>query len=337
MIPKTKIVATVGPASSDYTILRKMVLAGLDVVRINFSHGRLDEWNKTVELTRKINKKYHRAVRLLGDLEGYRIRVGRLKNPIELKKRKIYYFTKETILGEKELIPFDYQQDIKDIKRGQYIYLDDGNLCLVVEGYKGDLLKTRVIVGGLLKERKGINIPSAKLRFAGITSKDRDDIRFCIENDFDYIAQSFVRDKVDILRIREQIPQGHGVKIVAKIENIEAIKNLEEILEVSDGLMIARGDLGVTCPIYKVAILQKEIIKKAKSKKRFVITATQMLESMTENMRPTRAEVSDVTNAVIDGTDFVMLSAETAVGKYPVEAVKMMNEIIKATERYLKR
>ncbi|MCM8791590.1 MAG: pyruvate kinase [Candidatus Omnitrophica bacterium] len=337
MIPQTKIIVTLGPASGSYKVLRKMILAGLDVVRINFSHGRLDEWIKVIGLVRKINKKYRRAIKFLGDLEGYRIRVGRLKNPIELKKRKIYYFTKEAVLGEGNLIPFDYRQDIKDIKKGQFIYIDDGNLCLVVEGYKGDFLKTRVVVPGILKERKGINFVSTELRFKGITPKDRRDIQFCIENNFDYIAQSFVREKDDILKIKELVPLGHKVRIVAKIENPQAIKNIDNILDVSDGLMVARGDLGVTCPIYEVAILQKEIIKKAKLKKRFAITATQMLESMTENIRPTRAEVSDVTNAIIDGTDFVMLSAETAIGRYPVEAVRMMNEIIKATEIYLKR
>jgi len=337
MIPKTKIIATLGPASNSYSVLRKMVLAGLDVVRINFSHGNYEDYLKEIKLIRKINEKYRRAIKILGDLEGYRIRVGNLKRPIELKKHKIFYFTNRDIVGEKEIIPIDYGYSLKEIKKGSFIYIDDGNLCLKVEGYKDSLLKAKVLVGGILKSHKGINIPGLKLRFKGLLKKDKKDIQFCIENNFDYIAQSFVRDKADILRIKKLLPQKSTLKLVAKIESSIAIKNLDAILDVSEAVMVARGDLGVSCPIYEVAILQKEIIKKAKLKNKPVIVATQMLESMTENIRPTRAEVSDITNAILDGADFLMLSAETAVGKYPVESVKMMNEIIKVTENYLKK
>ncbi|MCM8801236.1 MAG: pyruvate kinase [Candidatus Omnitrophica bacterium] len=337
MIPKTKIIATLGPASSSYTVLRKMVLAGLDVVRINFSHGKSEEYLERIRLVRKINEKYRRAVKLLGDLQGYRIRIDKLKKPVELKKRKIIYFTQKDIVGEDNIIPFDYKGSLRDIKKGSFIYIDDGRLCLVAQGFRGKLLKAEVLTGGLLLEHKGVNIPELKLSFKGLSLKDRTDIQFCLDYNFEYLAQSFVRDKSDLLKIKELIPEKSNIKLIAKIESSVAIKNLEKILDECDGVMVARGDLGVSCPIHEVAILQKEIIKRARVKKRFVITATQMLESMTEQIRPTRAEVSDITNAILDGSDFLMLSAETAVGRYPVEAVRMMNQIIKATERYLKR
>lgn len=337
-VPKTKIIATLGPASQDYSILRKMMLCGLDVVRINFSHGNYSDYLKEIVLVRKLNQKYRRHIKLLGDLEGFRIRIGELKKPIELKKGEIFFLSKEINFLKEDIIPFDYKGNLKDIKPKNIIYIDDGNLCLEVLGYKNNLLKARVLVGGLLKSRKGINIPEANLKFSSINKKDLQDIEFCIENKFDYIAQSFVRNKYDIIKIRKILENKQtDIKIIAKIECKEAIKNIDEIISVADSIMIARGDLGVSLPIQEVPIIQKEIIKKCKIKNKPVIVATQMLESMTENIRPTRAEVSDVANAILDGADFLMLSAETAIGKYPVESVRMMNEIIKITEIYLKR
>lgn len=334
---KTKIIATLGPASSRLTILRKMMLSGLDVVRLNFSHGSYREHLARINLVRQLNTKYRRRIKILGDLEGYRIRIGKLKNPIELKKNKTIFLTKDAIFGAGNIVSFDYPGSSKDIKSGQYIYIDDGNICLVVTGHKRKYLQTKVVIGGILKEHKGVNMPDAHLRFSGLTQKDREDIQFCIENRFDYIAQSFVRDKKDILRIRELTKDKlSSCQIIAKIENRQGIKNIAGIIEVSDGIMIARGDLGVSLPIYEVPLIQKEIIKKCKQRAKFAITATQMLETMTENIRPTRAEVSDVANAIIDGSDFLMLSAETAVGKHPQEAVLMMNKIIKFTEERLK-
>ena len=347
---KTKIICTIGPASSSETVLRKMMLAGMDVARLNFSHGKPQELLHRISLIRLLNAKYRRRIKLLGDLQGHRIRVGDLSAPVELKKRQIVWLTQQKVKGTREKIPFDYQGPLRTIKNGHQIFIDDGNIALEVIGRAKNRLKAKVIVGGMLKEHKGVNIPQARLEFGGkpegsglasdsqshISQKDIQDIFFCEEHGVEYIAQSFVRTKNDILDVRKLLKSGSRCRIIAKIENREGIKNIDEIIKVSDGIMIARGDMGVSLPIYEIPIIQKMIIKKCNRAWKFVITATQMLESMTENLRPTRAEVTDVANAIIDGTDFVMLSAESAVGKYPVETVDMMNNIIKFTEGYLK-
>ena len=338
-MPKTKIIATLGPASNTATVIRKMMFAGMDVVRLNFSHGSHSEHKARLEITRMLNKKYRRHIKILQDLQGNRIRIGELKDhkPIELKKRQTVWLTQENIIGEANIIPFDYTGPLSDIKAGQFIYIDDGNIALVVKERRKRMLKLKVVVGRPLKENKGVNIPGAHLRFPVITEEDKIDIQFGIENKVDYIAQSFVRNKIDILAVKEIVNQKKlsDCLVIAKIECREGIKNIDEIIEVSDGIMIARGDMGISVPIYQIPIIQKQIIKKANLAKKPVITATQMLESMTENLIPTRAEVTDVANAILDGTDFVMLSAETAVGCYPVEAVKMMNDIIKFTQPFL--
>lgn len=337
MIPRTKIICTLGPASSTPTVIRKMMQAGMDLVRLNFSHGTLLEHKRLIEIVRQVNRKYHRRIRILGDLEGFRIRVGHLRDgkPLELKKRAIFYLTSEKVVGGDRIIPIDYSSGpLFQIKPGYEIYLDDGNIALKVMEGQGNKIKARVIRGGWLRERKGVNIPRANLKFPDLTRKDKEDIEFCVENRLDYLAQSFVQNKEDVLRIKgltkDVLP---GCKMVAKIENRKATRNIDEIIEASDGIMVARGDLGVCLPIYQIPLIQKEIIHKCKNKGKFVIVATQMLESMTENPSPTRAEVSDVANAVLDGADAVMLSGETATGKYPVEAIKMMNQIIKFTEK----
>lgn len=333
---KTKIICTIGPASDSVTTLRNMMLAGMDVIRLNFSHGTHTEHKRRINLIRQLNKKYRRRIRILQDLEGYRIRVGRFfgKKEIELRKRQIVFLTNKTKLGDKDIIPFDYEGSLSDIRNGSNIYIDDGNIILLVKAKTKKHLKAEVIIGGILKENKGINIPDINLKFKGITEKDRIDVQFGIKNKVDYIAQSFVRDRDDILRIKDLIKQNlPHCKIIAKIESHQGIKNIERILEVSDGILIARGDMGVSIPLYEIPVVQKEIIKKCNRAKKFVITATQMLESMVENIRPTRAEVTDVANAILDGSNFLMLSAETATGKYPVEAVKMMNQIIGFTEK----
>ncbi len=331
---KAKIIATLGPASSSFSILRRMILGGLDVVRLNFSHGTHRQHQERINLIRQLNKKYRRSIKILGDLEGYRIRIGKLKAPIELKKKQKIFLVQKNILGWAGFIPFDYSGNLKDIKKGASIYIDDGNIALVAEGHLKNAVKARVEVAGVLKDHKGVNIPQAKLKFCGVTSQDRADIKFCFKNKLDFIAQSFVRDEFDILDLRKIIGKSlYRPKVIAKIENRDGIDNIDDIIKVSDGIMVARGDMGVSLPIYEVPMIQKEIIRKCNKAGKFVITATQMLESMTENLRPTRAEVSDVANAILDGSDFVMLSAESAVGKYPVESVKMMNEIIKFTEK----
>lgn len=335
-MPKTKIIATLGPASNTATVIRKMMFAGLDVVRFNFSHGSHQEHKTRLDMVRELNKKYRRRIKILQDLQGNRIRISLLKDhlPIELKKRQIIWLTQEDIIGEGNLIPFDYTGPLSALKTGQFIYIDDGNIALVVKERRKRMLKLKVVVGGFLKENKGVNIPGAHLRFPVITEEDKIDIQFGIENRVDYIAQSFVRNRKDILALRamakKKLPH---CLVIAKIECRQGIRNIDEIIAVSDGIMIARGDMGISVPIYEVPIIQKEIIKKCNRAKKFVITATQMLESMTGNLIPTRAEVSDVANAILDGTDFVMLSGETAVGQYPVEAVKMMNKIIQFTEK----
>lgn len=333
---KTKIICTLGPASSSETIVRKMMRGGMDVARLNFSHAKPQELLHRIGLIRLLNTKYRRRIKLLGDLQGHRIRVGGLIAPVLLKKSRVVWLTQQNIKGSHEIIPFDYQGPLRSIKNGYQVFIDDGNIALEVISRAKNRLKTKVIVGGLLKEHKGVNIPGARLEFGGISRKDIQDILFCEEHGVEYIAQSFVRTKNDILDVRELLNPNSRCRIVAKIECREGIKNIDEIIKASDGIMIARGDMGVSLPIYEIPIIQKMIIKKCNRADKFVITATQMLESMTDNLRPTRAEVTDVANAIIDGTDFVMLSAESAVGKYPVQAVGMMNNIIKFTEGYLK-
>jgi pyruvate kinase len=330
---KTKIICTIGPSSDSRTMLRKMVLSGMDVARLNFSHGTLWQHLQRINFIRQLNKKYRRHIKILQDLEGYRIRVGRLKQAIDLKKRQILFLCKEDILGEKNIIPFDYEGNLKDIKIGSHIYIDDGNIALLVKKSTRKCLTTEVITPGILKENKGVNIPNVNLKFKGLTQKDRFDIQFGIKNKVDYIAQSFVRNRDDILVIRKLIQNElPDCKLIAKIENRQGIKNIDEIINVSDGIMIARGDMGVSIPIYEIPVVQKMIIRKCNCAQKFVITATQMLESMVENLRPTRAEVTDVANAILDGSDFLMLSEETAAGRHPVETVEMMEEIIKFTE-----
>ncbi len=331
-MPKTKIICTIGPASSSRTILRKMMLAGMDVARLNFSHGTLEEMAHRIDLIRWLNEKYRRSIKLLGDLQGHRIRIGGLASPIELKKRQTLWLTQGKVKAAQDRISFDYKNRLSDIKNGQSIFIDDGNIALEVMGRARNSLKTKVIAGGLLKGHKGVNIPDAKLKFEGTSKKDIDDIAFCEKYGVEYIAQSFVRTKDDMLDVSRRLKNGARCRVIAKIENREGIKNIDEIIKVSDGIMIARGDMGVSLPIYEIPVIQKMIIKKCVHASKIVITATQMLESMTENLRPTRAEVTDVANAIFDGSGFLMLSAETAVGKYPVEAVRMMNQIIGFTE-----
>ncbi len=337
-MPRTRIVATLGPASSNYTVLRKMVRAGLDVVRLNFSHGTHKQHLENVNLIRRINKKYKRCIRIMQDLEGFRIRIGHFageKTRI-LKDRATVWLTNDPHAAGEKTIPFDYAGDLTRIKPGQMIYIDDGRLALRAESVHAGSIRATVIEGGVLKERKGINMPGASLAFKSMTDKDKEDIQFGIQHQVDYVSLSFVRNADDVLEAAAIVkPRLPDCRIVAKVESRQAIRNIDEIIDAADGIMIARGDMGVAIPIYEVPIVQKQIIRKCNAAGKFVITATQMLEHMTESSRPTRAEVTDVANAIIDGTDFVMLSAESAVGKYPHESVRMMNDIIKFTEQSL--
>ena len=335
-MPRTKIIATLGPVSSNYTVLRKMFTAGLDVVRLNFSHGSHKQHLNLIEIVRGLNRRYRRHIRIMQDLEGLRIRVGRFKGAKTrlLKNRTVVWLSNEAEACGPRTIPFDYKGDLGRLKPKQLIFIDDGNLVLRIKSTSVNSLKAVVVEGGVLKERKGVNIPDVDLGFEGITEKDKRDIEFGIKHRVDYIALSFVRDENDIRQAAALIkPRLPNCRLVAKIENRQAIENIDGIIEAADGIMIARGDMGVAIPIYEVPIIQKRIIKKSNAAGKFVITATQMLEHMTEHSKPTRAEVTDVANAIIDGTDFVMLSAETAVGRFPYQSVLMMNEIIKFTEK----
>lgn len=337
-LARTKIVATLGPASNTETVIRKMVMSGLNVVRLNFSHGTHASHKKNISIVRKINKKYRRSVKIMQDLEGFRIRICRFKGTKqkELKRRSTVWLTTEPDNGDERIIPFDYAGDLSKIQAGKLIYIEDGNMILRSKGATKTRIKAEVVEGGILKERKGVNIPDVKMPFSSITAKDEKDIAFGAKCKVDYVAQSFIRSADDVETVRDlMVRNGHFCPVISKIETREAIKNIDSIIKASDGIMVARGDMGVSVPIYEVAVLQKEIIKKCNKQKKLVITATQMLEHMTEHSRPTRAEVSDVTNAILDGTDYVMLSEESAAGKYPVQAVKMMDQIIKFTEAYI--
>lgn len=339
-MPKTKIIATLGPASSSETVIRKMILAGMDVARLNFSHGDIYSHQKRMDIVRRINQKYRRGIRILQDLEGNRIRIGKLKDgkSVLLKKRQRLMLFKKELIGNQDEVYFDYGGSFSDIKSGMDIFIDDGNIRLKAKKIFRAKILAEVIAGGILKENKGVNIPAANLKFPRITEKDKEDIQFGMRNKVDYIAQSFVRDKYDCLAVKKIFSRGSGKKnsgclFVAKIESRQALKNIDEIIKVSDAILIARGDMGISVPIWEIPMIQKTIIKKCNQKKKPVITATQMLEHMTESLQPTRAEVTDVANAILDGTDFVMLSAETAAGNYPVESIWMMNQIIKHTEK----
>ncbi|MFH1768290.1 MAG: pyruvate kinase [Candidatus Omnitrophota bacterium] len=337
MTARTKIIATLGPASSNETVLRKMFINGLDIVRLNFSHGSWAEHRERVSLVRRLNGKLRRSIKLMQDLEGFRIRIGKLKGAFNLERRKTVYLTQEEVVGDSRLIPFDYHGSFAKFKKGILVYIDDGKIILKIKGKDKKRLKTEVVIGGVLKERKGINIPGIDLNFNPITSKDKHDLEFAVEHKVDYVAQSFVRRAGDITALRRVLkPQLPGCKIFAKIESRESLANIDRIIEESDGIIVARGDLGICVPIHHVPILQKEIIKKCLRLKKPAVVATQMLESMVQEIIPTRAEVTDVANAILDKADCLLLSAETAVGKHPDMVIDMMNTIIKATEKYQK-
>lgn len=332
---KTKIVATLGPASSTESVLRKMFIRGLDTVRLNFSHGTHREHMSRINMVRVLNRKMRRAIKIMQDLEGYRIRIGRLSKPIDLKRGAVLYLTQKETGGSKDEVPFDYTGPLKVISRKSKVFIDDGRIVLEVESCDKSRLKTRVVAAGVLKQDKGINIPGVKLEFDALTDKDRKDVEIAITEKLDFVAQSFVRSAKDIRLLRKIIHHRHpGCGIFAKIESRQALANLDSIIEETEGIIVARGDLGICVPIYKVPVIQKEVVKRCRLKGKPVIVATQMLDSMTEDVMPTRAEVSDVANAILDGATHLLLSGETAVGKHPDMVVDMMNKIIKETETY---
>jgi pyruvate kinase len=334
--PRTRIVCTLGPASSSETVLRHMMRAGMDIVRLNFSHGNRAGHASRIQLVRSLNRKMRRHVRLLGDLEGPRIRMGYFPEhlPIVLHKRQPLWLVPMDAKGrDAQHLPFDYAGDYHDMDGAAFAHIDDGNIVLQIKQVSSRGIETRVEVGGLLKERKAVNFPGAALQFPLLSEKDARDVDFAVEQELDFLALSFVRRAADVQAVRDRLggrlPE---CRLIAKIESQEGIDRIDEILDAADGVMVARGDMGVCVPIYQVPLIQKRLLRLCGERRKLSITATQMLESMVENRLPTRAEVSDVANAVLDGTDCVMLSAETAVGKHPVGAVDMMNRIIKYTE-----
>lgn len=329
------IICTIGPASEHPSVLRKLMEAGMDVARLNFSHGGHEEHLRRIRAVRKLNDSFGFSVDVLQDLEGYRIRIGKFpgKKSLVLKRDQTVYLTNQTRCAGRLVIPFDYAGPLTDIAPGSRIFIDDGNIELLVKSRSRARLEALVVVPGTVKERKGVNVPDFNVPLQGLTPKDEEDIRFGLKHNVQYIAQSFVRSRRDVEYVLDRVKsENRDIKIIAKIENRQGIRNIDEILRVADGIMVARGDMGVSVPIYEVPMIQKMIIRKCNRAKKFVITATQMLESMTEHLRPTRAEVTDVANAVLDGSDFVMLSEETAAGKHPVEAVHMMSQVIRFTE-----
>lgn len=329
MFRHTKIVATVGPASSEESMLTALMEAGVSVFRLNFSHGDLDTKAVLIKRIREVSKKRQNAVAILGDLQGPKIRVGLLKDgSMTLTPDEEVIITSRDILGGDGLIPTVYQQLPQDVIPGDQILLDDGLMELEVLETTDTDVKCRVRFGGLLKDRKGINLPGVNVSAPSLSEKDLEDLQFCIKQEIDYLALSFVRRASDVLELKSLLKQSESsINIVAKIEKPEAVDNFDAILEVTDGIMVARGDLGVEIRPEKVPLIQKEIIRKCNVAGKPVITATQMLESMINNPRPTRAEASDVANAILDGTDAIMLSAETASGQFPVESVSLMTRV----------
>ena len=333
----TKIVATIGPASREPDILRDMIRAGMNVARINFSHGDHETHGNVIEHIRRIASEEDSVVAILCDIQGPKIRLGNLQpEPLMLKIGDTLTLTSDEAVGSNGIVSLPHPEFVRDIQAGTTLLLDDGNLQFSVIEADGRNLVCNVVVGGALKSRKGVSAPNARLTLSAITEKDREDIVFALAQDCDYIAMSFVRSADDIRELKTVMAQlGKDAAIIAKIEMGEALVNIEEIIDICDGIMVARGDLGIETPAEEVPFHQKRIINLCNAAAKPVITATQMLESMTDNPRPTRAEASDVYNAILDGTDAIMLSAESASGSYPVRSVEVMSEIATIAERNL--
>ncbi|MDQ7799773.1 MAG: pyruvate kinase [Armatimonadota bacterium] len=327
---RTKIVATIGPATGEPDRLRALVEAGVDVMRFNFSHGTREEHRRWIQLVRRFSAELGRPVAILQDLQGPKIRVGELRDhrPVVLEEGSEVVIGAHTEGGTAQRLSVTYPELVREVRAGDRILLADGELELAVTSVGPQEVRARVVRGGLLEEHKGINLPGVTLRAPALTDKDVEDLRFGLEAGVDFVALSFVRRAEDVVQARELMERlGRTVPLVAKLEKAEAVDHLEEIMQASDGVMVARGDLGVELAPERVPTLQKHIIRRANELGIPVITATQMLESMVDHPRPTRAEASDVANAILDGTDAVMLSAETAAGRYPLEAVRMMDRI----------
>lgn len=331
---RTKIVATIGPASNSQEVLKRLIEAGANVLRLNFSHGSHADHEKNIKTIRQISSENDYHVGILQDLQGPKIRIGLVKDGgVQIDDGQQLIITTDDIEGNAERVSTVYKEIVNDVKSGDTILVDDGNIELKTISVEGNQVLTEVVHGGILKSRKGINLPDTKVSAPSLTEKDLADLKFGLAQDVDWVALSFVRKAEDIREIKRIIAAaGSDAKVVAKIEKPEALQNIDEIIAETDALMVARGDLGVEIPMHEVPIWQKKMVKRCNEASKPVIIATQMMESMIENPRPTRAETNDVANAVMDGADALMLSAESAAGKFPVTAVQKMSETIKAVE-----
>lgn len=333
---KTKIIATLGPASSSKEMIKKLIKSGVDVLRVNFSHATHDEVERIVDDVNDLRKELGSNVTLLGDLQGPKIRIGELENDIELKKNQSLSICSN--LSESngiDKIFISYPSFAKDVKPGENILVDDGKLIFkVISTNKKDTVDIKVVQEGVLKPRKGVNLPNTKISQPALTEKDIDDAKFAVKKSFDWIALSFVRSKKDVLQLRELIESqcDYHIPIISKIEKPQAIEKIDSIIKVSNGIMVARGDLGIEIPAEEVPLNQKKIVAKCKKRGIPVVIATQMMESMIDSLTPSRAEVNDVANSVMDGADAIMLSGETSMGKYPCEVVKKIGDIIHGVE-----
>ena len=336
---KTKIICTMGPNTNDRAMMKRLAEEGMNIARFNFSHGSHEEQKGRMDLLKSVREEIGKPIAILLDTKGPEIRTGVLKDgkKVMLEAGEMFTLTTEEIEGDAKKVSITYDGLAEDVEPGKRILIDDGLIELEVKTINGNEITCKVLNGGELGERKGVNVPNVPVRLPALTKKDREDIIFGVEQGIDFIAASFVRSAEGILEIRALLKEcgAPHIPIIAKIENAEGIKNIDEIIHCADGIMVARGDLGVEIPAEKVPYLQKMLIKKCNDNYKPVITATQMLDSMIRNPRPTRAEVTDVANAVYDGTDAVMLSGETAQGKYPLEALQMMVHIIQNTEQHL--
>lgn len=334
---KTKIICTLGPATDEPIVLENMILAGLDVARFNFSHGTYDDHTKRLEELVSLREKLGRPIAALLDTKGPEIRLGNFENPegVFIKSGDKYTLTTKECPGTDEKCYINYDGLTNDVKRGTKILINDGLVSMTVDSVNGFDIKCTVVDGGLLTDHKGVNVPGVELKMPYLSARDMADLRYGKEHDFDFIAASFVRSATDITILRNYTEAigWKDVKIIAKIENAQGVENIDDIIEVSDGIMVARGDMGVEIHFERIPAIQKMIIKKVYEAGKIVVTATQMLESMINNPRPTRAEITDVANAIYDGTSAIMLSGESAVGKHPVEAVETMASIAETTEQ----
>ena len=333
---RTKIICTIGPASESAEMLTQLANAGMNVARLNFSHGTKEEHAQRIRDIRRVEQEIGAPIAVLQDLPGPKIRTGPMPKTVTLSPGARFVFTTRDVPGSAEEINLAHPELVQQAVPGQLVFVDDGQLEFRVESATSTDIITKVVVGGPLSGRKGVNMPGTKLSLPSVTESDIEDLQFGLANDVDWVAASFIRSAQDLAPVREAIKaSGRSVRLIAKIEKSEAVDDIDAIIEAADGIMVARGDLGVEMPLEKVPVVQKTIIRKCNDAGKPVITATQMLESMTHNRRPTRAEVTDVANAIFDGTDAVMLSGETAVGEFPVDTVEMMSRIACQAEAFL--